>query len=193
MLANSFRNTLLHCIELLEENKADYWLDWGSLLQSRRGEEAFYYDFAFDIGIRDKDLQKMIPIFKANVPVYEDAVLAVFDDQNQPGFKFKHVEFVDVLPMKWILFYPYTEVEKGLTISFVKEGNAFIKHTDLFPLQVIKFENISIKAPRNADEICKQRFGAFYKTELFPVLRPKKRYQGESEWSARLGTNSFPS
>jgi hypothetical protein len=193
MLPNSFKSLLLQCIKILDDNHTNYWLDWGSLLQSTRGAEVFPYDFIFDLGIIDGDLHRVLPAIEKEIKVYKDLVLAIPDMQNLPNFHFKHSNIVDVHPMKWIIFWPYAVKDNALSIPFIEQGDTQLLMSDIFPLREIEFETIKIRAPRNIKSICRQRFGNNFQTELFSVLRPKKRLHGESKWTARLGTNPFSS
>jgi len=191
MLPNSFQSLLQQCLKILDDNQINYWLDWGTLLQSTRGTEVFSYDFIFDLGILEEDLHKVLPAIENELRVYKDLVLAIPDVNNLPNFHFKHSNIVDVHPMKWILIWPYVIKDNVLSIPFVEQGDTQILVSDLYPLKEIEFEKIQIKAPQNIENICRHRFGKNYQTDLFSVLRPKKRLQGESKWTARLGTNPF--
>lgn len=150
MLQKYLIELLSYIIEVLEQNKIVYFLDYGSLLGCVRNQSFIPWDTDIDISIiHDENIDKIMNIVKNNDKKYN--LVKSSDNFYRLNYSYINKLHVDISIRK-------KEKDKIYTDKYNKQYWG-IHENDLFPLKSTTFENICVKIPKNSKTYLEQGYG----------------------------------
>jgi phosphorylcholine metabolism protein LicD len=156
------KETLLIMMEkihrILVENNIKYWVDGGSLLGAIRHEGIIPWDDDIDIGVFDKDFDKIIPLFEKNM--YDETLHIKLQRIDYNMIKvyvedlwLKNKETGQIIGTPTIDIFKYTRANDKIKLASIQERqrfkNCYYLKTELFPLKKYKFNNIIVMGANN--------------------------------------------
>ena len=156
------KETLLIMMEkihrILVENNIKYWVDGGSLLGAIRHEGIIPWDDDIDIGVFDKDFDKIIPLFEKNM--YDETLHIKLQRIDYNMIKvyvedlwLKNKETGQIIGTPTIDIFKYTRANDKIKLASIRERqrfkNCYYLKTELFPLKKYKFNNIIVMGANN--------------------------------------------
>jgi phosphorylcholine metabolism protein LicD len=156
------KETLLIMMEkihrILVENNIKYWVDGGSLLGAIRHDGIIPWDDDIDIGVFDKDFDKIIPLFEKNM--YDETLHIKLQRIDYNMIKvyvedlwLKNKETGQIIGTPTIDIFKYTRANNKVKLASIRERqrfkNCYYLKTELFPLKKYKFNNIIVMGANN--------------------------------------------
>lgn len=138
---------------ILTKNNIKYWVDGGSLLGAVRHKGIIPWDDDIDIGVLDKDFEKLIPLFLKEL--YTDDIQIKVQRTTKDMIKvfvsdlwFKNKETGQIIGTPTLDIFKYTKANNRIELASLKDRQRFkncyyLKH-ELFPLKEYKFDNITV-------------------------------------------------
>jgi len=138
---------------ILTTNNIKYWVDGGSLLGAVRHSGMIPWDDDIDLGILDKDFEKVIPLFLKEL--YTDDIQIKVQRTTKDMIKvfvsdlwFKNKETGQIIGTPTIDIFKYTKSNDKIKLASLGDRLRFkncyyLKH-ELFPLKEFKFNNIIV-------------------------------------------------
>lgn len=168
-------------LDILEENKIDYWICTGTLLGCIRHQSIIPWDDDIDIHLQFKDLDK----FKTSI---KNSKLKILDTRGGglKIYKGSTYPFIDVVIVEERLINDKIKLDgcfpmKNNVLTF-KTGDKlpqeFYFKEDVFPLIRLPFEDFYVNAPKNSQRIIRDTYGencltqGYYKP--FPLITNHK-------------------
>jgi lipopolysaccharide cholinephosphotransferase len=144
--------------KILVENNIKYWVDGGTLLGAIRHDGIIPWDDDIDLGVFDKDFEKIIPLFEKNM--YDETLHIKLQriDNNMikiyiENLWMKNKETGQIFGTPTIDIFKYTRANDKVKLASIKERqrfkNCYYLKTELFPLKKYKFNNIIVMGANN--------------------------------------------
>ena len=143
--------------KILTEHKIKYFVEGGSLLGAVRHNGMIPWDDDIDIGVFDKDFEKIIPLFEKNL--YDDEIHILLQRTTKDMIKvfvanlwFKNKETGKLIGTPTLDIFRYTKGNNIVKLASIAERirfpNCYFKCDELFPLKEYKFDNITVMGAR---------------------------------------------
>lgn len=144
---------------ILTTNNIKYWVEGGSLLGAVRHEGIIPWDDDIDIGILDKDFEKIIPLFEKQM--YDETMQIKLERSTNDMIKvfisdlwLKNKETGQIFGTPTIDFFKYTKANGKIELASIGDRrrfkNCYYMKNELFPLKKYKFNNICVMGANNA-------------------------------------------
>ena len=138
---------------ILNKHNIKYWVDGGSLLGAVRHKGMIPWDDDIDLGVLDKDFEKLIPLFLKEL--YADDMQIKVQRTTKDMIKvfvsdlwFKNKETGQIIGTPTIDIFKYAKSNDKVQLASLSDRKRFkncyyLKH-ELFPLKEYKFDNITV-------------------------------------------------
>jgi lipopolysaccharide cholinephosphotransferase len=144
--------------KILIEYKIKYFIDGGSLLGGVRHNGIIPWDDDIDIGVLDKDFEKIIPLFEKTLN--DDTVPIQFVRPTRDMIKvyvadlwFKNKLTGTIIGTPTIDIFRYTKGNNIVKLASISERirfpNCYYKCNELFPLKEYEFNDIKVMGANN--------------------------------------------
>lgn len=155
--------TILLCMmekihTILINNKIPYFVECGSLLGAVRHNGLIPWDDDIDIGIFDKDFEKIIPLFEKTM--WHDSIQIKIQRTTKDMIKifvsdlwYKNTETNQIIGTPTIDIFKYTKAGENVKLASINDRqrfkNCYYLKTELFPLKEYVFNNIIVMGANN--------------------------------------------
>ena len=154
---------------ILTKNNIRYFVEGGSLLGAVRHKGMIPWDDDIDIGILDKDFEKVIPLFLKEL--YDDKIQIKVQRSTNDMIKvfisdlwFKNKETGQIIGTPTIDIFKYAKSNDKVQLSSLKDRqrfkNCYYLKNELFPLKEYKFDNIVVMGANNPLPFLFRYYGA---------------------------------
>ena len=144
--------------KILTENNIKYFVEGGSILGAIRHSGIIPWDDDIDLGIFDKDFEKVVPLFLKQL--WDEKIQIKVQRSSADMIKvfisdlwFKNTETGQIIGTPTIDIFRYTKGNNCIKLASLKERqrfkNCYYLKTELFPLKEYKFNNIVVMGANN--------------------------------------------
>jgi phosphorylcholine metabolism protein LicD len=145
--------------KVLTEHKIKYFVEGGSLLGAVRHRGIIPWDDDIDIGVFDKDFEKIIPLFEktiVNNPIIPIQLERCSKDMIKvfvTGLWFQNKQTKQIIGTPTLDIFKYTKGNNIVKLASISERirfpNCYYKCNELFPLKEYTFDNITVMGANN--------------------------------------------
>jgi phosphorylcholine metabolism protein LicD len=154
--------------KILTDHNIKYFVEGGSLLGAVRHNGLIPWDDDIDLGIFDKDFEKIIPLFEKNL--YDDQMQIKLQRTNRDMIKifvsdlwYKNTETGQIIGTPTIDIFKYTKSNDKIKLASLKDRqrfkNCYYLKSELLPLKKYNFEYITVMAANNPIPFLKRYYG----------------------------------
>lgn len=152
------------------ENNIKYFIDGGTLLGAVRHGGFIPWDDDIDIGIFDKDFEKIMPLLHSKL-IGDDIQIYLRRSNNNmikiyvPNLWFKNIQTGQIIgtPTIDIFKYTYHKISNKIKLACLEERkrfpNCYHFKNDFYPLKEYQFDNIIVMGPSNPIPYLKRYYG----------------------------------
>jgi len=144
--------------KVFSDNKIKYFIEGGSLLGAVRHGGMIPWDDDIDLGVFDKDFEKIIPLFEKHLT--SDKYNLQFQRTTKdmikvyiPDFWLINKHNGHIIGTPTIDLFKYTKGNNIVKLASVSERvrfpNCYYKTSEIFPLKKYKFDNIEVMGANN--------------------------------------------
>ena len=153
---------------ILTRNNIKYFIEGGSLLGAVRHKGLIPWDDDIDLGIFDKDFEKVIPLFEKNL--YDAQMQIKLQRSNKDMIKvfvsdlwFKNTETGQIIGTPTIDIFKYTKANNKVQLASLKDRqrfkNCYYLKSEIFPLKRYDFDYISVMGANDPIPFLKRYYG----------------------------------
>lgn len=146
-------------IEIMNEKNITWWCVDGTLLGAVRHKGFIPWDDDIDVGILYKDYNKLIKLTKVDLGNFEINKAAIGFRINMKGIQYP---FIDI----WVNDYDdnnnikyCTPILNNIKTFYFASPNVYYSDNELFPLKMVKFENLTVYIPNKSEDILHREYG----------------------------------
>jgi len=144
--------------KVLEDNNIKYFIEGGTILGAVRHKGFIPWDDDIDLGVFDKDFDKLIPLFISNIQdhQYEIKVQRSSEDMIKvfvAEMWLKHKDNGHIVGTPTLDIFRYRQAGDYIKLASVKERkrfpNCIYKKDEFYPLKKYQFESLHVYGPNN--------------------------------------------
>lgn len=146
-------------IQIMNEKNITWWCVDGTLLGAIRHKGFIPWDNDIDVGIMYKDYSKLMELTKLNLGNFKIKKVSIGFRMTIQNIQYPFVDiFVNDYDDDKNIKY-CTPILNNIKTFYYGTPNGYYSDNELFPLKIVKFENLTVYIPNKSEDILYRKYG----------------------------------